>query len=226
MVAETDDRRVVALVVALAAAAAIVAARLARLLVTAPAARHAAAARPCGGGSRPCGRAARPSLPGARRPGCSASALGSWRCRLRPCGRRIASGLGPCGALASTRSACARRGPCGRRRRARPRPPPRAAESAGRSASRSPATYLRSSEVAMVIDGAGQPGAAGAADAVDVVLGVGGHVEIEDVADRRDVEAARRHVAGDQQRDACPCGNRRASPCGRAGPCRHAARRR
>ena len=47
---------------------------------------------------------------------------------------------------------------------------------------------------------AGQSGAAGPADAVDVVLGVGGHVEIEDVADRRDVEAARRDVAGDEQR--------------------------
>jgi hypothetical protein len=38
---------------------------------------------------------------------------------------------------------------------------------------------------------------------VDVVLGVRRHVEIEDVAHRRDVEAARRHVAGDQQRACC-----------------------
>ena len=42
-------------------------------------------------------------------------------------------------------------------------------------------------------------GAAGAADPVDVILGMMRHVEIEDVADRRDVEAAGRDVAGDQQ---------------------------
>ena len=44
-------------------------------------------------------------------------------------------------------------------------------------------------------------GPAGAADAVDVVVRLPGHVEIEDVAHVRDVEAARRHVARRQQRD-------------------------
>ena len=42
-------------------------------------------------------------------------------------------------------------------------------------------------------------GAAGAADAVDVVLRMGRHVEIEDVADGRDIEPARRDVARHQQ---------------------------
>ena len=41
-------------------------------------------------------------------------------------------------------------------------------------------------------------GAAGAADAVDIVVGMERHVEIEDVADGRNVETARRDVAGDQ----------------------------
>jgi hypothetical protein len=41
--------------------------------------------------------------------------------------------------------------------------------------------------------------AASAADAVDVVLGVRGNVEVEDVADRGDVEPARRHVRGDEE---------------------------
>ena len=40
--------------------------------------------------------------------------------------------------------------------------------------------------------------AAGAADAVDVVLRMGGHVEVEDVADFRNVEAAGRDVRRDQ----------------------------
>ena len=44
-----------------------------------------------------------------------------------------------------------------------------------------------------------QPGAAGAADAVDVVLGVVRHVEIEHVRQAADVQAARRHVAAHQQ---------------------------
>src|SRR5579872_638874 len=43
-------------------------------------------------------------------------------------------------------------------------------------------------------------GAAGTADAVDVVLRMGRYVEVEDVADRRDVEAARRDVACNQER--------------------------
>ena len=47
---------------------------------------------------------------------------------------------------------------------------------------------------------AGAAGAAGAADAVDVILRVMGHVEVEDVADGRNVEAAGRHVGGDQER--------------------------
>ena len=43
------------------------------------------------------------------------------------------------------------------------------------------------------------PGAAGAADAVDIVLGVAGHVVIEHVADRRNVQPARRDVRSDQE---------------------------
>jgi hypothetical protein len=49
--------------------------------------------------------------------------------------------------------------------------------------------------------GAGASGAAGTADAVNVVVGMMGNVEIEDVADGRDIEAAGRDVGGDQQRD-------------------------
>src|SRR5262249_20706020 len=45
-------------------------------------------------------------------------------------------------------------------------------------------------------------GAAGAADAVDVVVRLPGHVEVEDVADVGDVEPACRHVACCQQGDA------------------------
>src|SRR5204863_8647313 len=48
---------------------------------------------------------------------------------------------------------------------------------------------------------AGSAGAPGAADAVDVILGVVWHVEIEDVAEALDIEAARRNVAGDEQPD-------------------------
>src|SRR5436309_9950578 len=44
-------------------------------------------------------------------------------------------------------------------------------------------------------------GAAGAADSVNVVVGVVRHVEIENMAHIRDVEAARRNVGGDEQRD-------------------------
>src|SRR5262245_5513389 len=44
-------------------------------------------------------------------------------------------------------------------------------------------------------------GAAGAADAMDIVLGVYRHIEIEHMAHADDVEAAGRDVAGDQQRD-------------------------
>ena len=45
------------------------------------------------------------------------------------------------------------------------------------------------------------PGAAGAADAVDIVLGMDRHVEIEDVLQALDVEAARRDVAAHQKPD-------------------------
>ena len=45
-------------------------------------------------------------------------------------------------------------------------------------------------------------GASGAADAVDVVLVVAGHVVVDDVIDVVDVDAARGHVGGHQQRDA------------------------
>src|SRR5262245_60095817 len=47
-------------------------------------------------------------------------------------------------------------------------------------------------------------GAAGAADTLDGIVGMGRDVEIEDVADRGNVEAARGHVGGDQQRDFVP----------------------
>src|SRR5205823_9452713 len=42
-------------------------------------------------------------------------------------------------------------------------------------------------------------GTAGPADAVDVGVGVPGNVIVHDVGDVLDVEAARRHVGGDQQ---------------------------
>ncbi len=45
---------------------------------------------------------------------------------------------------------------------------------------------------------AGQLGARGAADAVDVVLGHQRHVEVHDVAERFDVDAARGDVGGDE----------------------------
>ena len=44
-------------------------------------------------------------------------------------------------------------------------------------------------------------GAAGAADAVDVVLGVDGHVVVEDMRQAADVEPARRDIAADEQAD-------------------------
>ena len=40
--------------------------------------------------------------------------------------------------------------------------------------------------------------AARAADAVDVFLEIAGHVVVDDVRDLRDIQAARRHVCGDQ----------------------------
>src|ERR1700676_5213237 len=49
--------------------------------------------------------------------------------------------------------------------------------------------------------GAGASGAAGTADAMDVVVGMMRHVEIEDVAGGGNVEAARCDVGGDQQRN-------------------------
>ena len=42
-------------------------------------------------------------------------------------------------------------------------------------------------------------GAAGAADPVDVILGMAGQIEVEDMADRWNVQPARRHIRGDQQ---------------------------
>ena len=47
--------------------------------------------------------------------------------------------------------------------------------------------------------GAVAPGAAGAADAVDVVVGRGRHVVVDDVRQLLDVEAARGDVGGDEQ---------------------------
>src|SRR5215468_5468004 len=44
------------------------------------------------------------------------------------------------------------------------------------------------------------PGAAGAADAMDVVVGMHGHVEIEDMRETDDVQTAGGHVARDEQR--------------------------
>src|SRR5262249_17539808 len=49
--------------------------------------------------------------------------------------------------------------------------------------------------------GTAASGAAGAADAMDVIVGMVRDVEIEDVTDRGNVEATRRHVGGDQQGD-------------------------
>ena len=49
--------------------------------------------------------------------------------------------------------------------------------------------------------GAGLAGAAGAADPVHIVVGVVRHVEIEHVADVRNIEPARGDVGGDQQLD-------------------------
>src|ERR1700749_763951 len=46
---------------------------------------------------------------------------------------------------------------------------------------------------------AGAARAAGAADAMDIVVGVMRHVEIEDVADLGNIEAARGDVGGDQE---------------------------
>src|SRR5215468_8238922 len=48
---------------------------------------------------------------------------------------------------------------------------------------------------------AGAAGAARTADAVDVIVGMMRYVEIEDVADGGNVEAAGGDVRGDQQRD-------------------------
>ncbi len=44
-------------------------------------------------------------------------------------------------------------------------------------------------------------GAAGAADPVDVILGMDRHVEVEDVTETADVDPASSHVAADQQAD-------------------------
>ena len=45
------------------------------------------------------------------------------------------------------------------------------------------------------------PGAAGAADAMDIIVGLPRHVEIDDMADAFDVESARRDVGGDEDVD-------------------------
>ena len=58
--------------------------------------------------------------------------------------------------------------------------------------------YFMSDLVAMVKDLPERPARAGAADAVDIVLGMDRHVVVEDVADVGDVEAARRDVRGHQ----------------------------
>src|SRR5882724_12257510 len=47
---------------------------------------------------------------------------------------------------------------------------------------------------------AGPAGATGAADAMDIIVGMVGDVEIEDVTDFGNIEAAGRHVGGDQER--------------------------
>ena len=51
------------------------------------------------------------------------------------------------------------------------------------------------------IGDAGQPGASGAADTVDIVFGVVRHVEVDHMADARHVEAARGDVGRDQHGD-------------------------
>ena len=58
---------------------------------------------------------------------------------------------------------------------------------------------LTSDLVAMVKDLPRTSGASRAADAVDIVLGVDRHVEVDDVADVRNVEAARRDIGRDEQ---------------------------
>ena len=51
------------------------------------------------------------------------------------------------------------------------------------------------------VGGALDAGPARAADAVRVRVDVAGHVKVDDVADVRDVEAARRHVRRHQDRE-------------------------
>ena len=87
-------------------------------------------------------------------------------------------------------------------------------------------TYLVSIGATMVKALPERPGPAGAADAVDIVFGVDRHVVVEDVADVGDVEAARRDVGGDQELQLAVAETGEQLPCARAGPCRHAARRR
>ena len=72
---------------------------------------------------------------------------------------------------------------------------------------------------------AAAPGARGAADAVDVVLGGAGEVVVDDVRDAVDVDAAGGDVGGDQRR--APCRSRSWRARARAGPgtCRRAWRR-
>ena len=73
------------------------------------------------------------------------------------------------------------------------RGPPR--RSAGRSASRSRRAILRIVRRDERDRGALEAGATRAPDAVDIILRMMRHVEIEDVADGRNIEAARRDVA-------------------------------
>ena len=127
------------------------------------------------------------------------SMLATWSWNLPPGGRR---------------SRCLPSRPP--RPRSRPPRPPRSLSRRGRGSSRTsmsiisrrasflPVTfsmasiYLSSRWRGQHIGLAAAPGAAGAADAVDIIVGMDRHVEIEDMADRRHVQAARRHVGGDQ----------------------------
>ncbi len=66
----------------------------------------------------------------------------------------------------------------------------------------------------------------GTANAVDIVFGMNGNVEVEDVADIGNIKTAGCNVGSDQQRQPDRPGSSAAWSCANAGPCRHAARRR
>ena len=70
--------------------------------------------------------------------------------------------------------------------------------------------------------GAASPGPAGAADAMDVIVGVVRHIEIEDVAHLRNVQAARGHIRRDQQLNFTAAETDRVLPCAPTDPCRRA----